>query len=75
MFENKTEDVFENFRNDKEIFDFSNHSTKSKNIMIIMIMTLIMKLTRFLCIALSVDSINITWRYLYNKGKNTFVIL
>ena len=60
MFENKTEDVFENFRNDKEIFDFSNHSTKSKNIMIIMIMTLIMKLTRFLCIALSVDSINIT---------------
>ena len=60
MFENKTEDVFENFRNDKEIFDFSNHSTKSKNIMIIMIMTLIMKLTRFLCIAPSVDSINIT---------------
>ena len=60
MFENKTEDVFENFRNDKEIFDFSNHSTKSKNIMIIMIMTLIMKLTRFLCIVLSVDSINIT---------------
>ena len=30
MFENKTEDVFENFRNDKKIFDFSNHSTKSK---------------------------------------------
>ena len=30
MYENKTEDVYENFSSDKEMFDFSNCSTKSK---------------------------------------------
>ena len=30
MYEIKTEDVYENFSNDKEMFDFSNYSTKSK---------------------------------------------
>ena len=30
MFEIKTEDVYENFSNDEEMFDFSNYSTKSK---------------------------------------------
>ena len=30
MYEIKTEDVYEDFSNDKEMFDFSNHSTKSK---------------------------------------------
>ena len=30
MDENKTEDVYKDFTNDKEIFDFSNYSTKSK---------------------------------------------
>ena len=30
MYEIKTEDVYEDFSNDKEIFDFSNYSTKSK---------------------------------------------
>ena len=30
MYEVKTEDVFEDFSNDKEMFDFSNDSTKSK---------------------------------------------
>ena len=30
MFENKTEDVFEDFTSDKEIFNFSNYSTKSR---------------------------------------------
>ena len=30
IYEIKTEDVYENFSNDKEIFDFSNYSTKSK---------------------------------------------
>ena len=30
MFENKTEDVCEDFTSDKEIFDFSNYSTKSR---------------------------------------------
>ena len=30
MFEIKTEDVCEDFSNDKEMFDFSNYSTKSK---------------------------------------------
>ena len=30
MYEIKTEDVCEDFSNDKEMFDFSNHSTKSK---------------------------------------------
>ena len=30
MYEIKTEDVYEDFRKDKEMFDFSNYSTKSK---------------------------------------------
>ena len=30
MYEIKTEDAHEDFSNDKETFDFSNHSTKSK---------------------------------------------
>ena len=30
MYEIKTEDVYENFSNDKEMFDFSNYSSKSK---------------------------------------------
>ena len=30
MYEIKTEDVHENFSGDKEMFDFSNYSTKSK---------------------------------------------
>ena len=30
MYEIKTEDVYDDFSNDKEIFDFSNYSTKSK---------------------------------------------
>ena len=30
MFENKTEDVCEDFTSDKEIFNFSNYSTKSR---------------------------------------------
>ena len=30
MYEIKTEDVYENFSNSKEIFDFSNYWTKSK---------------------------------------------
>ena len=30
MYEVKTEDVYEHFSSDKEIFDFSNYSTKSK---------------------------------------------
>ena len=30
MYEIKTEDVFEGFSNDKEMFDFSNYSAKSK---------------------------------------------
>ena len=30
MYEIKTEDVYEDFSNDKEIFDLSNYSTKSK---------------------------------------------
>ena len=30
MCEVKTEDVYEDFSNDKEMFDFSNYSTKSK---------------------------------------------
>ena len=30
MYEIKTEDVHDNFRSNKEIFDFSNYSTKSK---------------------------------------------
>ena len=30
MYEIKTEDVDEDFSNDKEMFDFSNYSTKSK---------------------------------------------
>ena len=30
MYEIKTEDVYENLSSDKEIFDFSNCSTKSK---------------------------------------------
>ena len=30
MYEIKTEDVYEDFNNDKEMFDFSNYSTKSK---------------------------------------------
>ena len=30
MYEFKTEDVYENFSNDREMFDFSNYSTKSK---------------------------------------------
>ena len=30
MYEIKTEDVYEDFSNDKEMFDFSNYSTKSK---------------------------------------------
>ena len=30
MYEIKTEDVYEDFSSDKEIFDFSNFSTKSK---------------------------------------------
>ena len=30
MYEIKTEDVFEDFSSDKEIFDFSNHLTESK---------------------------------------------
>ena len=30
MYEIKTEDVYEDFSNDKETFDFSNYSTKSK---------------------------------------------
>ena len=29
-YEIKTEDVYEDFRSDKEILDFSNYSTKSK---------------------------------------------
>ena len=30
MYEIKTEDVYKNFSNDKEMFDFGNYSTKSK---------------------------------------------
>ena len=30
MYEIKTENVFEDFRNNKNMFDFSNYSTKSK---------------------------------------------
>ena len=30
MYEIKTEDVYEDFNNDKEMFDFSNYSTKTK---------------------------------------------
>ena len=30
MYEIKTEDVYKDFSNDKEMFDFSNYSTKSK---------------------------------------------
>ena len=30
MYQIKTEDIYEDFSNDKEIFDFSNYSTKSK---------------------------------------------
>ena len=30
MYEIKTEDVYEDFSNDQEMFDFSNYSTKSK---------------------------------------------
>ena len=30
MYEIKTEDAYEDFSNDKELFDFSNYSTKSK---------------------------------------------
>ena len=30
MYETKTEDVYEDFSNNKEMFDFSNYSTKSK---------------------------------------------
>ena len=30
MYVVKTENVYEDFRSDKEIFDFSNYSTKSK---------------------------------------------
>ena len=30
MYEVKTEDVYKHFSSDKEIFDFSNYSTKSK---------------------------------------------
>ena len=30
MYEIKTEDIYENFSNNKEMFDFSNYSTKSK---------------------------------------------
>ena len=30
MYDIKTEDVYEDFNNDKEMFDFSNYSTKSK---------------------------------------------
>ena len=30
MYEIKTEDVYKDFTSDKEIFDFSNNSTKSK---------------------------------------------
>ena len=30
MYPIKTEDVFEDFSNDKEMFDFSNYSTRSK---------------------------------------------
>ena len=30
MYEIKTGDVYEDFSNDKEMFDFSNYSTKSK---------------------------------------------
>ena len=30
MYEIKTENVYEDFSSDKEIFDFSNYSTKSK---------------------------------------------
>ena len=31
MYEIKTEDVYEDFSSDKEMFDFSNYSTKSKH--------------------------------------------
>ena len=31
MHELKTQDVYEDFSNDKEMFDFSNYSTKSKH--------------------------------------------
>ena len=30
MYEIKSEEVYEDFRNDKKIFDFSNYSAKSK---------------------------------------------
>ena len=30
MYEIKTKDVYKDFSNDKEMFDFSNYSTKSK---------------------------------------------
>ena len=30
MYEIKSEDVYQNFNNNKEMFDFSNYSTKSK---------------------------------------------
>ena len=30
MYEIKTEDVYQDFNNNKEMFDFSNYSTKSK---------------------------------------------
>ena len=35
IYEIKTEDVYEDFSNDKEMSYFSNYLTKSKNIMII----------------------------------------
>ena len=35
IFEIKIEDICENFNSDKEMFDFSNYSTKSKNTMMI----------------------------------------
>ena len=31
MYEIEVEDVYKDFSNDKEMFDFSNYSTKSKN--------------------------------------------
>ena len=34
MYEIKTEDVYEDFSKDKEMFDFSNYSTKSNIIMV-----------------------------------------
>ena len=32
MYETKTEDVYENFRSDKEMFDLIDYSTKSKKL-------------------------------------------